>query len=106
MEQSGAEVLGLDWRVDMGEARKRLGNSCVLQGNLDPDVLFAPPQKLEDRVHQILDASGPGSPHIFNLGHDLSASTPVHSVEALVAFVHQGGLQRRASLGLSPENIP
>lgn len=87
--ETGADVLSLDWRVDVAGARERWGEHCVLQGNLDPDALFAPPQKLEDRVGDIIKAGGPS--HIFNLGHELPAAAPLEAVENLVSFVHRAG---------------
>ncbi|MBU2288193.1 MAG: uroporphyrinogen decarboxylase [Gammaproteobacteria bacterium] len=93
------EVLGVDWTVDLARARAQVGegaNGKALQGNLDPNVLFAPPAQIESEVAKVLasfgtphmDASAPGPTHIFNLGHGISQFTPPEHVEALVAAVH------------------
>jgi uroporphyrinogen decarboxylase len=85
VRQAGADVLGIDWRVDLGEARRRLGPIPV-QGNLDPVAMFAPPSMIEAKASAILRAGG-GVGHIFNLGHGILPETPVANVRALVAAV-------------------
>src|SRR5262249_23584373 len=85
VRQSGADVIGIDWRVELGEARRRLG-SIPVQGNLDPVAMFAPPAKIEAKAAAILRAGG-GVGHIFNLGHGILPETPVDNVRALVAAV-------------------
>lgn len=86
---SGAHVIGIDWRVEMGEARRRLPRR-VLQGNLDPVALFAPLPELQRRVDEILAAMDGAPGHIFNLGHGILPGTPVETVKALVSMVHEG----------------
>ncbi|HEY2028771.1 MAG TPA: uroporphyrinogen decarboxylase [Myxococcales bacterium] len=89
LAQTGADVVGVDWRVSLDEARKRTGPSVALQGNLDPAALFLPEDKLRPRVARVLEqakAAGPG--HIFNLGHGILPGTPVANVQALVRQVH------------------
>jgi len=83
----GADVVGVDWRLPLNEASERLEHRFVLQGNLDPTVLFAPPEQVGRQAARVLDlASGlPG--HIFNLGHGVLPGTPVESVQALVEAV-------------------
>ncbi len=81
LRSTGADVIGLDWRVDLGKARKVLGDVKV-QGNLDPVALFAPEAEIRRQVRQILTAGGPG--HIFNLGHGILPETPISGVEAMV----------------------
>ncbi len=105
MDATGADVIGLDWRVEMKEARRRLGPRRVLQGNLDPMLLFASPDILHDRVVEILEQVGVETPHIFNLGHGIDRRTPVESVEALVRFVHEEGRRLRSGpvVGTSPD---
>jgi uroporphyrinogen decarboxylase len=78
--ETGADVLGLDWRIPLDVARKTLGPQMAVQGNLDPITLFAPPEVIEARVHEILalNANRPG--HIFNLGHGIVPGTPVEAV--------------------------
>lgn len=97
------DVLGLDWTVNLGQARERVGRHVALQGNLDPNVLFAPPARIEAEVIQALDSFGPpaqadGSPagHIFNLGHGISQHTPPESVQVLVDTVHAHSRRLRA----------
>ena len=82
---TGADVIGLDWRIDLGEARARLGVRPV-QGNLDPCTLFAPEAVIAERTSAIARAAGP-SGHIFNLGHGIGPDTPIAGVEALVRAV-------------------
>jgi uroporphyrinogen decarboxylase len=92
------EVLGLDWTVNLGTARALLGEGAqgkALQGNLDPNVLFAPPAAIEAEVRKVLtsfgpphtDTTRPGPTHIFNLGHGISQYTPPEHVTALVEAV-------------------
>jgi len=90
---SGCDVVGLDWTVDLGAARARIGDRVALQGNLDPNVLFAPPERIRAEVRATLDSFGPpaaGSGHVFNLGHGISQHTPPEHVTALVDAVHEG----------------
>ena len=103
------EVLGLDWTVDLAAARERVGGDAggsgkALQGNLDPNVLFAPPQRIEAEAVRLLDSFGrphtdpatTGPTHIFNLGHGISQFTPPEHVTALVEAVHRHSrLQRQ-----------
>lgn len=84
---AGGDVLGLDWRIDIGEARQRLGNERAVQGNLDPLTLFAPQQIIAQRCKQILQAAGPVG-HVMNLGHGILPDTPVENVAFLVDTVH------------------
>ncbi|WP_186408103.1 uroporphyrinogen decarboxylase [Candidatus Accumulibacter aalborgensis] len=86
----GCDAIGLDWTIDIGEARRRVGHRVALQGNLDPAVLFASPDKIAAEASRVLDSYGPGqSGHVFNLGHGISQFTPPENVAALVAAVHQ-----------------
>jgi uroporphyrinogen decarboxylase len=103
MGQLDCDVLGLDWTVNLAQARARVGEPATsgakakaLQGNLDPNVLFASPAQIEAEVVKTLNSFGqphgdktrPGATHIFNLGHGISQHTAPESVEALVAAVH------------------
>jgi uroporphyrinogen decarboxylase len=88
MGQSGADALGIDWQTPLAAARGRVGGRVALQGNLDPNVLFAPPNAIGTEVQRVLDAFGHGSGHVFNLGHGISQYTPVEHVAALVEAVH------------------
>ncbi len=91
----GCDAIGLDWTTDIGAARKRVGDRVALQGNLDPVVLFAQPEKIAQEVRAILDAYGSGSGHIFNLGHGISQFTPPEHVAALVSAVHEHSRKQR-----------
>jgi uroporphyrinogen decarboxylase len=91
----GADVVGLDWTVNLGGARARLGDRVALQGNLDPNVLFAPPEVVAREAVAVLDsfgrpqrADGTWDGHVFNLGHGISQFTPPEHVSALVEAVH------------------
>ena len=107
MRALDCEVLGLDWTVNLGRARALVGEGeagKALQGNIDPNVLFAPPVRIEAEVAKVLqafgrphtDPSSAGPTHVFNLGHGISQFTPPEHVAALVAAVHA---QSRAQRG-------
>ena len=90
MADSGAAALGLDWTVNLGAARERVGHQVALQGNLDPNVLFAQPEQIRAEVRRLLDSYGaPGHGHVFNLGHGISQFRPPESVAVLVEAVHE-----------------
>ena len=87
----GADAVGLDWTVNLASARAKVGNQVALQGNLDPTVLFAQPERIHDEVAKVLNTFGahtPGSGHVFNLGHGISQFTPPEAVSAMVEAVH------------------
>ncbi|HWZ49595.1 MAG TPA: uroporphyrinogen decarboxylase [Herbaspirillum sp.] len=87
----GADAVGLDWTVNLGEARRRVGDRVALQGNLDPVVLFAGEQQIRAEVQKLLTSFGPpsaGSGHVFNLGHGISQFTPPEAVMTMVDAVH------------------
>jgi uroporphyrinogen decarboxylase len=89
MRSTGADVLGLDWRVPLDTAWAGIDYACGVQGNLDPITLFAPQDLIRDRVRSIL-AQAAGRPgHIFNVGHGIVPGTPVESVQATVRFVRE-----------------
>ena len=92
---SGADVVGLDWTTNLGDARRRVGGRVALQGNLDPMALFGPPAAVQAEARAVLDsfgdprnADGTWDGHIFNLGHGISQFTPPEHVAALVEAVH------------------
>ena len=85
----GADCVGLDWTIEMAEARRRVGGKVALQGNLDPNVLFAQPEAIRAEVGKVLASYGRGHGHIFNLGHGISQFTPPDHAAALVAAVHE-----------------
>jgi len=86
---TGCDAVGLDWTMDIGIARQKVGHKVALQGNMDPAVLFASPDAIHREVDRILGSYGYGSGHVFNLGHGISQhSNPDHAA-ALVAAVHE-----------------
>lgn len=85
---SGADVLGVDWRVGIDEVRRRVGDGVALQGNLDPGALFAPPGEIRTRVADILARAGAVG-HIFNLGHGVLPETDPEHVRAMVTAVRE-----------------
>jgi uroporphyrinogen decarboxylase len=85
---SGADVLGVDWRVGIDEVRRRVGDGVALQGNLDPGALFAPPSEIRARVADILARAGAVG-HIFNLGHGVMPETDPEHVRAMVTAVRE-----------------
>jgi uroporphyrinogen decarboxylase len=84
----GCNAVGLDWNIDIGTARRRIGDQVALQGNLDPNVLFSPPATIAAQVGHVLRQFGNGPGHVFNLGHGVSQFTPPEHVGALVEAVH------------------
>jgi uroporphyrinogen decarboxylase len=89
MKAAGGDVIGLDWRVELGEAWARLGHDVAVQGNLDPAVLLASIADIRRAVKEILDAAAGRPGHIFNLGHGVHKETPVDHVTALIDMVHE-----------------
>ncbi|WP_394756501.1 uroporphyrinogen decarboxylase [Rhodoferax sp.] len=103
MGQLDCDVLGLDWTVNLAKARAIVGDSKALQGNLDPNVLFASPAQIEAEAIKVLDSfgtpysgEGTGPTHIFNLGHGISQHTAPENVAALVQAVHAHSRKMRA----------
>ena len=84
----GCDAVGLDWTVDIGEARARVGKRVALQGNLDPSILLTTPEIVQREAGKVLASYGAGSGHVFNLGHGVSRITPPENVAALVEAVH------------------
>ncbi|MEW6108777.1 MAG: uroporphyrinogen decarboxylase [Nitrospirota bacterium] len=91
VKKSGADVIGIDWRVDMYRAVKRLGKKVSVQGNLDPCVLLGTKEHIEERVKHILNQASSARGHIFNLGHGILPETPVENAIAMVEAVHKYG---------------
>jgi uroporphyrinogen decarboxylase len=90
MGEAGADVVGVDWRVPLDEAARRVGPGKALQGNLDPAVLFAPTAVVEEKAREVLDAAkAADTGHIFNLGHGVLPSTDPDALTRLVEFVHE-----------------
>ena len=86
---SGCDAVGLDWTTNLHEARKRIGNTVSLQGNMDPNLLYASKQRIVDEVGEILQQYGRGSGHVFNLGHGIHPTIDPEKVGALVNAVHE-----------------
>ena len=92
----GCDAIGVDWTIDIGTARQRVGQRVALQGNLDPNVLFASPECIARETKAILDSYGPSDTgHVFNLGHGISQFTPPERVSVLVDTVHDYSRQLR-----------
>ncbi len=96
MADTGCDALGLDWTTDLGEARRRVGERVALQGNLDPCVLYAAPERIRAEVARVLDAFGPGPGHVFNLGHGIHPGVDPDHAGAMIEAVHE--LSRRPGL--------
>ncbi|MFE7628181.1 uroporphyrinogen decarboxylase [Streptomyces sp. NPDC057509] len=88
MGEAGADVVGVDWRVPMDEAARRVGPGKALQGNLDPAVLFAPTAAVEAKTQEVLDAAAGLEGHIFNLGHGVMPNMDPDALTRLVEYVH------------------
>jgi uroporphyrinogen decarboxylase len=97
MRDAGGDVIGLDWRVDLGEAWARVGHDRAVQGNLDPAALLAPPAEIRRRVQAILARAGGRPGHVFNLGHGVLPETPVDHVIAMVDAVHELSARSRSA---------
>ena len=92
MRETGADVLGLDWRIPLDEGWRAAGPGCAIQGNLDPITLFAPAEVIETRVREILTLANHRPGHIFNLGHGIVPNTPVEAVLQVTDLVKRYGL--------------
>jgi uroporphyrinogen decarboxylase len=86
---TGCDAVGVDWTLDIGVARSRVGHRVALQGNLDPAVLFAEPRVIREQAQRVLNSFGAGAGHVFNLGHGISQFTPPEHVAVLVNAVHE-----------------
>lgn len=91
---AGGQVIGVDWRVDLAEARRQIGPARAVQGNLDPVSLYCERSELSRRVQQVLDAAGSQPGHIFNLGHGVHPDMNPDHVKALVRMVHEQSARR------------
>lgn len=88
MAQTGNDIMGIDWRTDISLARQLLGPNTILQGNLDPTVLFADTDLIKTSTRHIIDQVGYQGKHIFNLGHGILPETPIDHVTCVVDYVH------------------
>lgn len=86
---SGCDVVGLDWTIDIGVARQRVSNRVALQGNMDPAVLYAPPERIRKEVRSILAKFGRGTGHIFNLGHGIHPDVSVDHAKVFIEAVKE-----------------
>lgn len=89
LANSGADCLGLDWTTDIGVARARVGKQVSLQGNMDPTILYASPDRIRAEVDAILDAYGKGPGHVFNLGHGITPEVNPEHAGAFIRAVHE-----------------
>jgi uroporphyrinogen decarboxylase len=89
MAESGCDALGIDWTQDIGDARRRVGDKVALQGNLDPAVLHASPAHIREQVTNVLESFGPGSGHVFNLGHGITQDVRPEHAAAMIAAVQE-----------------
>ncbi|HET9183346.1 MAG TPA: uroporphyrinogen decarboxylase [Candidatus Angelobacter sp.] len=103
MKETGADVIGVDWRIPLDQAWSSLDHRGAVQGNLDPVLLFADKSELRKRADAILRQAGGRPGHIFNLGHGILPETPVDNVRALVDFVRE--LSAKYSAGMSPKDV-
>ena len=94
---TGADVIGVDWRIDLAQAWARIGEGQAIQGNLDPLVLLADSDSVADKAGEILDRAGGRPGHIFNLGHGILPQTPVDQALRLVDAVHERSRKARSS---------
>jgi len=88
MGEAGADVVGVDWRVRLDEAVRRVGPGKALQGNLDPTVLFASTEVVEAKAREVLDSAAGLEGHVFNLGHGVMPNTDPDALTRLVEYVH------------------
>lgn len=89
MAEGGANALGIDWSINIGDAKKRVGNKVALQGNMDPSILYASPERIREEVKTILKDYGNQPGHVFNLGHGMLPDVPPENVTVLVDTVHE-----------------
>jgi uroporphyrinogen decarboxylase len=89
MRKAGGNIIGVDFRVELDEAWKRVGDRVGVQGNLDPIVLYSEPDYIRKRVKRILEQAAGRPGHIFNLGHGILPDTPYENVVALIEMVHE-----------------
>lgn len=86
---TGCDAVGLDWTIDIKEARARVGDKVALQGNMDPSMLYASPERIREEVATILDGYGEGTGHVFNLGHGIHLDVPPENAGVFVDAVHE-----------------
>jgi uroporphyrinogen decarboxylase len=89
MADTGAHCLGLDWTTHIGEARARVGGKVALQGNMDPTILYAKPERIREEVKTILSSFGAGEGHVFNLGHGITPEVDPVNAGVFIEAVHE-----------------
>ena len=89
MADTGCDALGVDWTTDLATARALVDDRVALQGNLDPCVLYASPERIRSEVERVLQSYGKGPGHVFNLGHGIHPDVNPEHAAALVAAVHE-----------------
>jgi uroporphyrinogen decarboxylase len=97
MGEAGADVVGVDWRVPLAEASRRIGSAYAVQGNLDPALLGAPWPVLADRVRDVVRSGAEAPGHVFNLGHGVPPGTDPAVLGRIVDLVHAEGVELRRS---------
>ncbi len=97
MNETGADVIGLDWRIPLDKGWSDLDYRCAVQGNLDPVLLYADWKELKCRAERILQLAGGRPGHIFNLGHGILPDTPVENVKGLARFVQEHSAEAAAA---------
>lgn len=86
---TGCDALGLDWTVELADARERVGGQVALQGNMDPAMLYASPTRIREEVARLLESYGHGSGHVFNLGHGITPDVKPENAKAFIEAVHE-----------------
>ena len=90
---TGCDGIGLDWTIDIDNAKARVGDKVALQGNMDPSMLYASPERIEQEVQHILAGFGEGPGHVFNLGHGIHLDVPPENAKVFVDAVHKYSAQ-------------
>jgi uroporphyrinogen decarboxylase len=93
MAATGCDALGVDWTIDMADARARVGHQVALQGNMDPCILYAQPERIKEEVKTILASFGTGEGHVFNLGHGIHQHINPEHVSVFIDSVHEHSRQ-------------
>ncbi|MGL4734722.1 MAG: uroporphyrinogen decarboxylase [Enterovibrio sp.] len=86
---TGCDAVGVDWTIDIADAKRRIGDKVALQGNMEPSVLYAPPARIREEVATILAGFGQGNGHVFNLGHGIHQDVPPEHAAAFIQAVHE-----------------
>ena len=89
MAATGCDALGVDWTINLSEARARVGHQVALQGNMDPCVLYASPERIRQEVATVLESFGHGNGHVFNLGHGIHQHIDPEHAGAFIEAVHE-----------------